>query len=135
MRLRDEDFVSQVDSLTNGRGVDIVYDSIGADTFAGSIACLAYQGALINFGQSSGAVPPFAVSMLSARSSSVTRPVLFHYMRDRLALVALAKETFDAYENQVIKTDIGVLLPLEQAGEAHRALESRSTTGSVVLLP
>jgi len=132
---RDENFVERVSQLTGGRGVDAVYDSVGADTFSGSIDCLGYFGTLVNFGQSSGAVPPFAVSRLSARSNAVVRPLLFHYIRERAALEAMTEATFAALQAGVIRAQIGLRLPLRQAADAHIALESRRTSGAVILLP
>ena len=132
---REENFVERVKALTGGNGVNVVYDSVGADTFLGSLECLAFFGKLVNFGQSSGPVAPFAVSLLSARSASVTRPMLFHWLRDRTQLEALAAETFAAIDSGVIRPEVGLRLPLAQAGAAHAAIESRATTGSVVLIP
>jgi NADPH:quinone reductase len=132
---RQESFVERVTQLTGGRGVDAVYDAVGADTFLGSLDCLGYFGTLVNFGQSSGPVAPFPVSRLSARSNSVVRPMVFHYIRKHAELEAMANETFARVTAGVIKQQIGLRLPLARAGDAHRALEARSTTGAVVLLP
>jgi NADPH:quinone reductase len=132
---RDESFVERVAQITQGRGVDVVYDSVGADTFSSSVDCLGYQGTLVNFGQSSGPVAPFTISRLAVRSNAVVRPMLFHYIRDRPALEAMASDTFDALESGVIQAQIGLRLPLSRAAEAHIALESRATSGSAVLLP
>jgi NADPH2:quinone reductase len=106
-----------------------------ADTFSGSIDCLGFLGTLVNFGQSSGPVPPLTISRLAARSNGVIRPMLFHYIHDRPALEAMAKETFDALEHGVIRGQIGLRVPLCEAREAHIALETRATSGSVILLP
>jgi NADPH:quinone reductase len=132
---RVENFVERVAQITQGRGVDVAYDSVGADTFSGSVDCLGIRGTLVNFGQSSGPVPPFAVSRLAMRSNGVIRPMLFHYIRDRPSLEAMAKETFDALEQGVIQAQIGLRVPLSRAQEAHIALESRATSGAVILLP
>ena len=132
---RDENFVERVAQLTQGRGVDVAYDSVGADTFSGSVDCLGVLGTLVNFGQSSGPVPPFTISRLAARSNGVIRPMLFHYIRTRAALEAIAKETFDALAHGVIQAQIGLRLPLSKAPDAHIALESRATAGAVILLP
>ena len=132
---REEDFVAAVARITGGRGVAIAYDAVGADTFSGSLDCLAYFGTLVNFGQSSGPVPPFAVARLAARSNAVVRPLLFHYIRERAALEAMAAETFAVICAGVIRPRVGLSLPLQRAGEAHTALESRATSGSIVLLP
>ncbi|HVW71051.1 MAG TPA: quinone oxidoreductase [Steroidobacteraceae bacterium] len=132
---REENFVERVAQITQGKGVDVVYDSVGADTFSGSVDCLGYLGTLVNFGQSSGPVPPFTISRLAARSNGIIRPMLFHYMRDRASLEALASETFRALEDGIIRAEIGLRLPLARAGEAHVALESRATSGATILLP
>jgi NADPH:quinone reductase len=132
---REENFVDRVARITQGRGVDVVYDSVGADTFSGSVDCLGVLGTLVNFGQSSGPVPPFTVSRLAARSNGIIRPMLFHYIRDRASLEAMAKETFEALERGVIQAQIGLRVPLSKAAEAHIALESRGTSGAIILLP
>lgn len=132
---REEDFVAAVARITGGRGVAIAYDAVGADTFSGSLECLGYFGTLVNFGQSSGPVPPFAVSRLAARSNAVVRPLLFHYIRERVALEAMAAETFAVIRSGVLRANVGLSLPLQRAGEAHTALESRATSGSIILLP
>lgn len=132
---REENFVARVGQITRGKGVDVVYDSVGADTFSGSVDCLGYLGTLVNFGQSSGPVPPFTISRLAARSNGIIRPMLFHYMRDRASLEALAHETFAALENGVIRAEIGLRVPLARAAEAHVALESRATSGATILIP
>jgi NADPH2:quinone reductase len=132
---RSESFTERVAQITQGRGVDVVYDSVGADTFSGSVDCLGYLGTLVNFGQSSGPVPPFTISRLAARSNGIIRPMLFHYIRDRGALEAMARDTFAALERGVIRLQSGLRLPLARAAEAHIALESRATSGAVVLLP
>lgn len=132
---REQDFVAAVMDETQGQGVQVVYDSVGADTFSGSLQCLGYFGTLINFGQSSGPVPPFEVSRLATRSNALVRPYLFHYIRDRASLEAIAHETFEAVKAGVVQARIGLRLPLRRASEAHVALESRATSGAVVLLP
>src|SRR5882757_2761889 len=130
---RSENFVERVASFTHGRGVDVVYDSVGADTFNGSLECLGYFGTLVNFGQSSGPVPPFAISRLAARSNTIVRPIVFHYLRERSARDAMAEETFKMVLAGVLTPRIGLRVPLSQASEAHTALESRSTTGAIIL--
>ena len=130
---RNESFVDRVKSFTHGRGVDVVYDSVGADTFDGSLECLSYFGTLVNFGQSSGPVPPLAISRLAARSNAVVRPTVFHYVRERSARDAMAEETFKMVLAGVLTPRIGLRLPLSQAAQAHAALESRSTSGAIIL--
>jgi NADPH:quinone reductase len=131
---RDEDFVSRVRDLTGGEGVAVAYDSVGKDTFLGSLECLAYLGKLVNFGQSSGAVDPFSPARLAARSNALFRPVVFHFVRERPALDGMAKEMFEAIAAGVIRAETGLCLPLAKAAEAHRALEGRRVTGAVVLV-
>jgi NADPH2:quinone reductase len=132
---RQENFVQRVAQITSGKGVDVAYDSVGADTFSGSLDSLGYLGTLVNFGQSSGAVPAIAVSRLAAKSNTIVRPVLFHYIRDRVALEAVAKESFGAIEKGIIRPQIGLRLPLSQAADAHTRMESRTTSGQIVLVP
>jgi NADPH2:quinone reductase len=132
---RKESFVDRVAQITGGKGVEVVYDSVGADTFAGSLDCLDYLGTLVNFGQSSGPVPPFAVSRLAAKSNTIVRPMLFHYIRGRAALEAVAQESFEAMRRDIIRPHVGLRLPLSRAAEAHVRLESRATTGQIVLVP
>jgi NADPH:quinone reductase len=132
---REENFVERVAQITQGRGVDVAYDSVGADTFSGSVDCLGVLGTLVNFGQSSGSVPPFTISRLAARSNGVIRPMLFHYISERASLEAVAKETFQAVQQGIVQSQIGLRVPLARAQEAHIALESRATAGAVILLP
>ena len=132
---RKENFVDRVAQITGGKGVEVVYDSVGADTFTGSLNCLDYLGTLVNFGQSSGSVPPFAVSRLAAKSNTIVRPMLFHYIRGRAALEAVAQESFEAMAKDIIRPHIGLRLPLSRAAEAHVRLESRATSGQIVLVP
>lgn len=132
---RSEDFVARVREITAGEGVDVAYDSVGRDTFLGSLDCLAYLGKLVNFGQSSGAVDPLAPSRLAARSNALFRPILFHYVRERATLEALAGATFQAIAEGVLRPHPALRLPLAEAGKAHRALEGRQVPGPVVLVP
>ena len=132
---REEDFVARVQQITGGRGVDVAYDSVGKDTFLGSLACLAVRGHLVNFGQSSGAVEPFEVSRLAARSASVTRPILFHYTQGRENLEAMSKSLFAAIASGVLKAEPGKPYPLAEAAAAHRELESRGAAGPLLLIP
>ena len=132
---RQEDFVARIAQLTGGEGVDVVYDGVGADTFLGSLDCLRFLGTLVNFGQSSGPVAPFPVARLAVRSNTLVRPLLFHYIRERAELEALAREAFGAMRAGVLRATIGLRLPLARAGEAHTALEARATSGAIVLVP
>jgi NADPH2:quinone reductase len=132
---RNENFVERVAQITAGKGVEVVYDSVGGDTFSGSLDCLSYLGTLVNFGQSSGPVPAFAISRLAAKSNAIVRPMLFHYIGDRAALETLARESFDAMAKGIIRAQVGLRVPLSRAAEAHVRLESRTTTGQTVLVP
>jgi NADPH2:quinone reductase len=129
------DFADEVKRLTKGRGADIVYDSVGRDTFARSLQSLAPLGHLVNFGQSSGLVEPFAPAQLSVGSYTVTRPMLFHYVADRMRLERCASLVFDALERGIIRVDTVSTYPLAEASRAHRDLEERRMVGSPVLLP
>ena len=130
-----ENFVERVREITGGRGVDVVYDSVGKDTFLGSLECLAIRGHLVNFGQSSGSIEPFEVSRLAARSNSVTRPIVFHYIAQRTALARMAAALFDAIAGGVLTVDPGQSYPLAGAAAAHEALEVRQAPGPLILQP
>jgi NADPH2:quinone reductase len=128
-----EDFVARVREITSGKGVAVVYDSVGKDTFLKSLDCLQQRGLLVSFGQSSGAVEPFNPGLLSAKGSLfLTRPTLAHYTGTRADLLATAKDVFTQVEKGTIKATIGQTYPLAEAAQAHRDLEARKTSGSVV---
>ncbi len=130
-----EDFVKRVQDGTDGRGVDVVYDSVGLDTFQGSLKCLRPRGLLCLFGQSSGAVPPVDPQILnSAGSAFLTRPSLHHYSASREELLERAEEVYRWMEEGTLSVRIDRTFPLEEAAEAHRALESRATMGKILLL-
>ena len=114
--------------------MDVVYDSVGRDTFDGSLESLALRGHLVNFGQASGSVPPFEVSRLAARSTSVSRPILFHYIVERDALERLATPVFAAVLTGLFPVEPGRAFPLTDAAAAHRALEGRQADGPLVLM-
>ncbi|KAH9607367.1 hypothetical protein KSS87_020138 [Heliosperma pusillum] len=132
---KEEDFVTRVNDITGGQGVEVVYDSVGKDTFQGSLDCLKLRGHLVLFGQSSGAPDPVPVSALAVKSLSLTRPTLMHYTVTRDELLEAAGELFENIANGFLKVRINHKYPLSQAAEAHTALETRQTTGSVVLIP
>lgn len=133
---RAENFVERVREITGGQGCDVVYDSVGRDTFPGSLDCLKPLGLWVSFGQSSGALPPIDTQMLSARGSLfMTRPTLFTYTARREDLEAGAAELFGHLADGTLKVAVSQTWPLTQAAEAHRALEGRRTTGPSVLLP
>jgi NADPH2:quinone reductase len=132
---RQENFTARVRELTNGRGVDAVFDSVGKDTFAGSLECLAVRGHLINFGQSSGPVEAFAVSRLADKSNTLSRPLLFHFIEDAHERNAMAQQVFAALRSGVIAGNIGAQFALREAAQAHRALELRAISGPIILIP
>ena len=131
-----EDFVARVRELTDGEGVPVVYDSVGKDTFEGSLDCLAPLGMLVSFGQSSGPVPPFDILKLSLKGSLyLTRPTLQSYIARREDLLAGAQALFDVVGAGAVRIDIGARYPLRDAAQAHRDLEARKTTASILLIP
>ena len=131
---RTEDFVARVREITGGHGVPVVYDSVGKDTFMKSLECLMPRGTLVSFGQSSGAVPPLDIGVLSAKGSLyLTRPILFTYTAEPEALQITAGELMEMVVNGRVKIEVNQSFPLRDAADAHRALEARQTTGSTVL--
>lgn len=131
-----EDFPSKVRDLTDGEGVHVVYDGVGKATFMGSLDCLKLRGMMVSFGNASGAVPPLDLLLLSRKGSLyVTRPTLASYTATREELLESAGELFDVVGSGAVKIEVGQSFPLERAAEAHRALESRQTTGSTILVP
>jgi NADPH2:quinone reductase len=132
---RTEDFVARVKELTGGAGVPVVYDSVGKDTFPGSLACLQPLGLMVSFGNASGPVPPMALSVLAGHGSLfLTRPSLATYVARRADLEATAQELFDVVLSGRVKIAIGRRYPLKDAALAHRELEARMTTGAGVLV-
>ena len=133
---RREDFVARVREITGGQGVKVVYDSVGKDTWGQSLDCLQPLGLMVSFGNSSGAVPPFAPGVLAQKGSLyVTRPTLASHARTRERTQAMADELFDVVLSGQVKIHIDQRYPLDQAAQAHRDLEARLTTGSSILLP
>ena len=131
-----DDLVGEVKRITGGAMVPVVYDSVGRDTFDASLDCLAPRGMMVSYGNSSGPVPPFDISRLSAQGSLfLTRPTLATYVAKREELERAANELFDVVRSGQVSIRVNQTFPLHDAAAAHRALESRSTTGSTVLLP
>lgn len=131
-----DDFRDRVGQITGGKGVKVVYDSVGADTFLHSLDCLQPRGTLVSFGESSGPVAPLPIGMLGAKGSLfVTRPSLAHYTADRAEYEAAARRLFSAMESGTIKAEPPCTYDLRQVAQAHADLEGRKTTGAVVLLP
>jgi NADPH2:quinone reductase len=136
LNLRMDEWVAKVRELTRGEGVPVVYDSVGKDTFAGSLDCLAVRGMMVSFGNSSGAMPPFEPAVLSAKGSLyLTRPTLFHYARTSQELQAMADDLFAVIASGAVKIVINQRFALKDARAAHEALHGRKTTGATVLIP
>ena len=136
IRYTEQDFVAETKRLTGGRGVDVVYDSVGKTTFDGSLNVLRPRGYLVLFGQSSGAVPPLNPQVLNAKGSLfLTRPTLAHYVAERAELLRRAGDVFGAIAAGELHVRIDRTFPLAEAAAAHRALEGRETSGKVLLAP
>ena len=134
--LSGEDWVAKTKATTGGRGVDVVYDSVGKDTFIGSLDSLRPRGLMVTYGNASGPVPPMAPLELSKRGSLfLTRQTLFHYILTRATLMRAASEMFDLVSKSVIGVQIGQDYPLQDAARAHTDLEARRTIGATVLIP
>ncbi|MBR8297344.1 quinone oxidoreductase [Burkholderia cenocepacia] len=131
-----ENFTQRVKAITNGAGVPVVYDSIGKDTYVGSLDSLAPLGYFVSFGNASGPLPPIDSKEFSSRGSLFfTRPTLFSYIAKRADLEAAATELFDVILSGKVKTSINQRYPLAEVGRAHADLEARKTTGSTILVP
>ena len=131
-----QDFVPEVRRITGGRGVDVVYDGVGATTFSGSLDCLRPRGMMALFGAASGPVPPLDLQALNVKGSLfVTRPSLNHHIAAREELLQRAGDVLGWIREGKLKLRVEITFPLAQAADAHRALEGRKTTGKVLLLP
>jgi len=131
----EENFVDRVKELTDGRGVPVVYDSVGRDTFNDSLECLQPRGLMVSFGNASGAVEPFAPALLAAKGSLfLTRPTLATYTATRADLEKTSADLFSVLSSGAVKAEVNQTYPLENAAQAHRDLEARKTTGSTILL-
>ncbi|HEU5482081.1 MAG TPA: quinone oxidoreductase [Sphingomicrobium sp.] len=129
-----QDFAAEVDLLTAGEKLPVVYDSVGKVTFMKSLDCLKPRGLMVSFGNSSGAVDPFAPAVLAQKGSLfLTRPTLFHYIAGARELEQSANELFEVVRSGKVKVEVQQHFPLKDAADAHRALQSRQTTGSTVL--
>ncbi len=129
-----ENVVERVRELTDGRGVHVVYDSVGKDTFESSLDCLRPRGTMVSFGNASGAVPAFEPAILAQKGSLyLTRPTLMTYVAEREEHVATAQELFEVVRRGIVRIDVKQRYPLRDAAQAHRDLEARKTTGSTVL--
>lgn len=133
---REEDVIAKVKDLTKGKGVDVVYDSIGKDTFPASLDCLKPRGTWVSFGQASGPVPEFRINLLAQKGSLfATRPALGDYIATRKELVSTANDLFDVITKGKVKIAINQTYSLDEAERAHHDLEGRLTTGSTLLIP
>ncbi|MEZ4699483.1 MAG: quinone oxidoreductase [Rhodothermales bacterium] len=130
-----QDFVEEVNRITGGAKLPVVYDSVGKDTLIRSFDCLRIRGLMVSFGQSSGPAEPIPVTFLTQKGSLyLTRPSMFHYTGTRDELVATANELFDAVLSGKVRIAVNQRFPLKEAAKAHVALQSRATTGSTVLV-
>lgn len=133
---REENFVERVRELTGGKGVDVVYDSVGRDTFPHSLDCLKPRGMWVSFGQSSGAIEPFNLAILAQKGSLfATRPTLFAYIATPAELAACANSLFDVVRGNKVRININQTYPLKDAARAHTDLETRKTSGTTLLIP
>lgn len=133
---RTENYVARVKEITKGEGCDVVYDSVGKDTFPSSLDCLRPKGLWVSFGNASGPVPPFEIGILSTKGSLyATRPTVMTYTARRADLLANAADLFDMVGKGAVKIVVNHTYPLREAASAHRDLEARKTAGSVVLIP
>jgi NADPH2:quinone reductase len=136
IRYDREDFAARVREITDDRGVDVVYDSVGQATFEKSLDCLRPLGMMVTFGQSSGPVPAFEIGNLAAKGSLfLTRPTLMTYTAARDDLLAHARDLFNVVTSKAVKIEVNQTYPLAEAARSHRDLEARKTTGSTILLP
>ncbi|NYT60233.1 quinone oxidoreductase [Alcaligenaceae bacterium] len=133
IQYRQENFVDRVKEITDGNGVQVVYDAVGKDTFFGSLECLAPCGHLANYGQASGPVPPFEVSTLFPKSNSLSRPNVFQHLRTTEKLRNAAAQLFKLLDEGRLQVGGIKAFPLAEAAHAHREMESRSRQGSVIL--
>lgn len=128
-----KDFVAEVARISGDKKLPVVFDSVGQATFLKSLDCLGKRGLMVTFGQSSGPIEPFAPAVLSQKGSLImTRPFLFHFIEDRAALETTASELFDVVIAGKVRINVNQRLPLQDAAEGHRALESRATTGATI---
>jgi NADPH:quinone reductase len=135
IQFKREDVVQRVRELTQGRGVAVAYDGVGKDSFSASLDCLDYCGHLVNFGQASGAVPPFEVSRLAVRSNSLSRPIIFHHVREPAQREEMATNVFRALEEGWLRVKPARTFALADAAESHRVIESEGATVPLLLVP
>ena len=132
----EEDFAARVVEITNGKKCDVVYDSVGKDTFPGSLDCLKPRGMWVSFGQTSGAIDGFDIGILGKKGSLYAcRPTVFTYIAERANLEAMAADLIQVVADGAVRIEVNQTFALKDAAEAHRALEGRKTTGATVLIP
>ncbi|KAI4384717.1 hypothetical protein MLD38_002833 [Melastoma candidum] len=132
---KEEDVVACVNEITSGNGVDVVYDSVGKDTFEGSLACLKVRGYMVSFGQSSGSPDPMPLSALATKSLFLTRPTMVHYTNTRDELLETAGEVFANISSGLLRVRVNHTYALADEAKAHADLEGCKTSGSIVLIP
>ncbi len=132
---KEENLIKRVMDVTHGKGLNVVYDSVGKDTFHDSLASLDFKGHLVNFGQSSGPIENFEVTMLSKKSSTLSRPMIFHYTQERTQLLEMSDNLFKAIINKELLVVDPIQLPLVEAAKAHQLMASRTLTQPIVLIP
>lgn len=133
---RQEDVAARVREITNGQGADVVYDGVGKDTFDASLDSLRRRGMMVSYGNASGPVPPFDLGLLNRKGGLfITRPSVQHYASTRAELLTMADDLFTVVKTGQVKVNINQRFALRDAADAHRALESRATTGATLLLP
>ena len=131
-----DDFLTRVREITGGKGVDVVYDSVGRDTFPQSLDCLRTRGMWVSFGQSSGPIENFTLATLAQKGSLfATRPTLFSYIATPEELRASAEALFHVVQSNKVRININQTYPLSDVAQAHRDLESRKTSGTTLLIP
>lgn len=136
LNYRNANFPEDVRKLTDGKGVDVVYDSIGRDTFEQSLDCLRPLGLMVSFGQASGPIAPFDISLLAKKGSIfLAKPTLATFTKTRQDILDIAEGVFAAIRSGAITVEIGLTAPLERVAEIHTRIENRETTGSTILLP
>ncbi len=135
INFRNENVVERVREITGGKGVAVAYDGVGKESFSGSLDSLDFFGHLVNFGQASGSVPPFEISRLAARSNTITRPIIFHYVREAKMRQEMSKNVFAGLEQGWLKVNAPREFPLSEAAETHRVIESQGASVPLLLVP
>jgi NADPH:quinone reductase len=135
INFRSEDVASRVREITDGQGVAVAYDGVGKDSFDGSLDALDFCGHLVNFGQSTGPVPPFAISRLAARSNSISRPIIFHYVQAKAQRDEMATNVFQALSDGWLRVNEPRLFPLSEVAASHVALETDGASTPILLVP